>query len=106
MSKYLHYWEKPPVEPDSVWGNICLDRLGLSVKKTPAGMLHWGAVSTHTAKFGCCHEESHTGNSSARERWEIKEVTHLCFGSRTKTLTDDAATFMVSISRHLFDTIR
>lgn len=47
----------------------------LSVKKTPAGMLHWGAVraqSSEAAKFGCCHEESHTGNSSARKRWEIK----------------------------------
>lgn len=64
----------------------------LSVKKAPAGMLQWGAVSTQdsaAAKFGRCHEESHTGNSSARKRWEIKEVTHLCFGSRTKTLGDD-----------------
>lgn len=79
----------------------------LSVKKTPAGMLQWGPVSAQSsaaAKFGCCHEESHTGNSSARKRWEIKEVTHLCFGSRTKTLRDDAATFMVAVSRHLFDT--
>ena len=43
----------------------------LCVKKTPAGMLQWGAVSAQSseaAKFGCCHEESHTGNSSAREK--------------------------------------
>lgn len=30
------------------------------------------ARSTEAAKFGCCHEGSHTGRSSARERWEIK----------------------------------
>lgn len=75
----------------------------LSVKKTPAGMLQWGAASTRVSvavKFGCCHEKSHTGNSSARKRWDIKEVMNLCFGSRTKTLRDDAATFMVTTSCH------
>lgn len=48
-----------PSPPASVW------------RKTPAGMLQWGAVSAQSseaAKFGCCHEESHTGNSSAREK--------------------------------------
>lgn len=31
-----------------------------------------GEVGCEAAKFGCCHEESHTGSSSARERWENK----------------------------------
>lgn len=77
---------------------------GLCVKKTPAGMLQWGAVSTQAseaAKFRCCHEEE--SHSSARKRWEIKEATHLCFGSRTKTLRDHAAIFMVTIFQHLVD---
>lgn len=50
------------------------------------------------AKFRCCHEEE--SHSSARKRWEIKEATHLCSRSWTKTLRDDAAILMVTISQH------
>lgn len=69
------------------------------VKKTPAGMLQWGC-SSEGATFGCCHEEE--SHSSKRKRWEM-EVTHLCFGPQTKTLRDDAAICMVTVSQQLFD---